>query len=118
MTTDGVLLGVGLIVALAVGAARLEGARICVQPADGTAWQAPRTVTCSSGRLQYTVYKGTNLIRQEAVAKTDERAVAYKYDAGLKGLTIEQGRARSGATSPIPGRTISSAATRTSAKCR
>ena len=28
-------LGVGLIVALAVGAARLEGARICVQPADG-----------------------------------------------------------------------------------
>ena len=27
-----------------------------------------------AGRLQYTVYKGTNLIRQEAVAKTDERA--------------------------------------------
>jgi len=44
-----------------------------------------------AGRLQYTVYKGTNLIRQEAVAKTDERAVAYKYDAGLKGLSIEQG---------------------------
>jgi hypothetical protein len=37
VTTDEVLLGVGLIVALAVGAARLEGARICVQPADGTA---------------------------------------------------------------------------------
>jgi hypothetical protein len=43
-----------------------------------------------SGRLQYTVYKGTNLIRQEAVAKTDQRAVAYKYDAGLKGLAIDK----------------------------
>jgi hypothetical protein len=41
-----------------------------------------------SGRLQYTVYKGTNLIRQEAIAKTDQRAVAYKYDAGIKGLAI------------------------------
>jgi hypothetical protein len=43
-----------------------------------------------AGRLQYTVYKGTNLIRQEAVAKTDERAVAYKYDAGLKGLSLDK----------------------------
>ena len=43
-----------------------------------------------SGRLQYTVYKGTNLIRQEALAKTDQRAVAYKYDAGLKGLAIDK----------------------------
>jgi hypothetical protein len=43
-----------------------------------------------SGRLQYTVYKGTNLIRQEAIAKTDQRAVAYKYDAGLKGLAIDK----------------------------
>ena len=42
-----------------------------------------------SGRLQFTVYKGTNLIRLEAVAKTDEPSVAYKYDAGLKGLAIE-----------------------------
>jgi hypothetical protein len=41
-----------------------------------------------SGRLQYTVYRGTNLIRQEVVAKTEERSVAYKYDAGLKGLPI------------------------------
>jgi hypothetical protein len=43
-----------------------------------------------SGRLQYSVYKGANLIRQEAVAKTEERAVAYKYDAGLKGLSIDK----------------------------
>jgi len=42
-----------------------------------------------AGRLQYTVYKGTNLIRQEVIAKTDQESVAYKYDAGLKGLTIQ-----------------------------
>ncbi len=42
-----------------------------------------------TGRLQYTIYKGTNLIRQEVVAKTDEPSVAYKYDAGLKGLAIQ-----------------------------
>src|SRR5580704_9477342 len=42
-----------------------------------------------SGKLQYTVYKGTNLIRQEVIAKTDEPSVAYKYDAGLKGIAIQ-----------------------------
>ena len=42
-----------------------------------------------AGRLEYTVYKGSSLIRQAIVAKTDERAVAYKYDAGLKGLAIQ-----------------------------
>ena len=41
------------------------------------------------GRLQYTVYKGTNLIRQEVIAKTDQQSVAYKYDAGVKGLAIK-----------------------------
>lgn len=44
-----------------------------------------------SGRLRYTVYRGTNLLRQEAIAKTDEPSVAYKYVAGLKGLTIADG---------------------------
>ncbi len=39
-----------------------------------------------SGRLVFTVYKGTNLIRQEAIAKTDEPSVAYKYNGGLKGF--------------------------------
>jgi len=39
-----------------------------------------------SGRLVYTVYRGTNLVRQEAVAKTDEPSVAYKYQAGLSGF--------------------------------
>jgi hypothetical protein len=42
-----------------------------------------------SGRLQFTVYKGTNLLRQEAIAKTDEPSVAYNYRAGLKGFRIE-----------------------------
>ncbi len=44
-----------------------------------------------SGSLQYTVYKGSNLIRQEVIAKTEEPAVAYKYDAGVKGMTIAPG---------------------------
>jgi hypothetical protein len=41
-----------------------------------------------SGRLQFTVYNGTNLVRMEAIARTTLPSVAYKYDAGLKGLTI------------------------------
>jgi hypothetical protein len=39
-----------------------------------------------SGRLVFTVYRGTNLLRQEAVAATREPSVAYKYDAGLRGF--------------------------------
>ena len=39
-----------------------------------------------SGRLRFTVYKGTNLLRQEAIAKTEEPSVAYHYRAGLKGF--------------------------------
>ena len=42
-----------------------------------------------AGRLEYQIYKGSNLIRQAIVAKTDEPAVAYKYDGGLKGLAIQ-----------------------------
>ena len=41
-----------------------------------------------AGQLKFTVYRGTNLLRQEAVAKTDEPSVAYKYLAGLKGFAI------------------------------
>jgi hypothetical protein len=44
-----------------------------------------------SGDLQFTVYKGTNLIRQEIDAKTTQDSVAYKYDAGLKGMPIGSG---------------------------
>lgn len=42
-----------------------------------------------SGRLQYTVYRGSNLLRQEAIAKTDQPSVAYKYVGGLKGFAID-----------------------------
>jgi hypothetical protein len=42
-----------------------------------------------SGSLQYTVYRGSNLLRQEAIARTSEPSVAYKYVAGLKGFAIE-----------------------------
>src|SRR5207244_11354521 len=46
-----------------------------------------------SGDLQFTVYKGTNLLRMDAAAKTSEQWVAYKYDAGLKGSSTDhQGR--------------------------
>jgi hypothetical protein len=43
------------------------------------------------GRLQFTVYQGTSLIRMEAIAKTDQPSVAYKYDAGLKGFAVRNG---------------------------
>ncbi len=41
-----------------------------------------------SGSLRFTAYRGTNLLRQEAIAKTEEPSVAYKYVAGLKGFGI------------------------------
>ena len=41
-----------------------------------------------SGSLRFTVFRSTNLIRQEVVARTAKEWVAYKYDAGLKGLTV------------------------------
>jgi hypothetical protein len=46
------------------------------------------TLGLFSGDLQFTVYKGSNLLRQEAIAKTDEASVAYIYKAGLKGFAI------------------------------
>jgi hypothetical protein len=42
-----------------------------------------------SGRLQFTVYRGSNLVRMEAVAKTEEPSVAYKYTAGLGGFSTQ-----------------------------
>jgi hypothetical protein len=41
-----------------------------------------------AGRLQYTIYRDSNLVRQEAIAQTNEPSVAYKYVAGVKGLAI------------------------------
>ncbi|MEW5977703.1 MAG: hypothetical protein AB1898_18060 [Acidobacteriota bacterium] len=45
-----------------------------------------------SGRLQFTIYQGTNLLRMEAIAKTEEPSVAYHYRAGLKGFPTEPGK--------------------------
>jgi hypothetical protein len=42
-----------------------------------------------AGDLRFTVYKGTNLLRMDAAAKTSEEWIAYKYDAGLKGFSTE-----------------------------
>jgi hypothetical protein len=44
-----------------------------------------------AGRLEYLVYRGTNLIRQAVIAQTHEPSVAYKYDAGITGMPIEAG---------------------------
>ncbi len=41
-----------------------------------------------AGDLQFTAYKGSNLLRQEAVASMQEPSVAYIYKAGLKGFAI------------------------------
>jgi hypothetical protein len=41
-----------------------------------------------AGDLRFIAYKGTNLLRQEAVAKTQEPSVAYIYKAGLKGFSV------------------------------
>ena len=49
------------------------------------------TLGVFAGRLEYDLFKGSNMIRQVVVAKTDRDNVAYKYDAGLKGLPIEAG---------------------------
>jgi hypothetical protein len=40
-----------------------------------------------AGDLRFTAYKGTNLLRMDALAKTNEQWIAYKYDAGLKGFS-------------------------------
>jgi hypothetical protein len=47
------------------------------------------TLGIFAGDLQFTVYKGSNLLRQEALAKTDAPDVAYIYKAGLKGFEIK-----------------------------
>jgi hypothetical protein len=43
-----------------------------------------------AGSLEFTVYRGTNLIRMDAVASTNEPSVAYKFDAGLTGFSTDQ----------------------------
>jgi hypothetical protein len=42
-----------------------------------------------SGGVRFTVYRGTGLLRVEAIAKTDEPSVAYIYRGGLKGFSSD-----------------------------
>lgn len=49
------------------------------------------TLGTFSGSLVVTVFKGTNLIQAELEASTDGESVAYKYDAGIRGLAIGEG---------------------------
>jgi hypothetical protein len=44
-----------------------------------------------TGTLQYSIFKGTNLIQQDLLAVTNEPWVAYKYHAGLKGFGAAAG---------------------------
>ena len=41
-----------------------------------------------TGHLEYTVYRGSNLIQQTLVASTTAPSVAYKYDTGLTGMRL------------------------------
>ena len=45
------------------------------------------TMGIFAGDLRFTAYRGTNLLRMEALAKTTEEWIAYKYDGGLKGFS-------------------------------
>jgi hypothetical protein len=45
-----------------------------------------------SGYLQFDVFKGSNLLRQMLVAKTEETSAAFKYDTGLKGFSAQSAR--------------------------
>ena len=42
-----------------------------------------------SGKLQFDVYKGSNLVRQMLIATTDHPSAAFKYDAGLTGMPLD-----------------------------
>ncbi len=48
------------------------------------------TLGIFSGGVRFTHYRGTNLLRLEAVAQTSKERVAYKYDAGLRGFATKQ----------------------------
>jgi hypothetical protein len=42
-----------------------------------------------AGDLRFTVYRGTNLLRMDAVAATTEQWIAYKYEGGLNGFSTD-----------------------------
>ena len=47
------------------------------------------TLGIFAGNLRFTVYKGSNLLRQEALAGTEKQDVAFIYKAGFKGFPID-----------------------------
>lgn len=49
------------------------------------------TLGVFAGDVRFTVFKGSNLLRQEAIAKTEEPSVAFIYKAGLDGFPIRNG---------------------------
>lgn len=46
------------------------------------------TLGLFNGDLRFTVYKGSNLLRQEAIASTTAPSVAFIYRAGLNGFAV------------------------------
>ena len=63
-----------------------------------------------AGDLRFTAYRGTNLLRMDALAKTNEEWVAYKYEAGLKGFSTDADAARRLARHRRPCRSSTSSA--------
>lgn len=64
----------------------------CLVKTDGAALEVTfpgLSMGIFAGDLRFTAYRGTNLIRMDALATTHEQWIAYKYDAGLKGFTTE-----------------------------
>jgi hypothetical protein len=64
----------------------------CIVKTDGASLEVSfpgLSMGIFSGDLRFTAYRGTNLIRMDAAAKTSEEWIAYKYDAGLKGFTTD-----------------------------
>ena len=62
----------------------------CTVATDGVALEVTfsgLSMGIFEGDLRFTVYRGTNLIRMDAIASTREEWVAYKYDGGLSGFT-------------------------------
>jgi hypothetical protein len=71
-------------------AAATYDVRACAVKTDGARLEVSfpgLTMGSFSGALRFTVYAGTGLLRMEAVARTEAPSVAYKYRAGLAGLS-------------------------------
>src|SRR4029077_6055809 len=45
-----------------------------------------------SGTLQYSIFRGSNLIQQEVLGSTTDAWVAYKYDGGLRAISAGNGK--------------------------